>query len=222
MIRNAIYAALFLTITICAYGQKISTVNTPSSPLFSVGDTAYGYVRIFNPSPSPTILNKVELVSGVDFVIDSGPTLPFELVNDVAEFRVLFIPLSPGYKYDTAVFYFIENGREATDAVVVSGYADPLDINKDVVSATFDKISVSPNPAKSIAKCIYSIDEAVDLSIDLLDILGKVVQKVKPQMFHPKGVYEAAIDISTLSSGTYFCRMQSRVGVATSILKVQR
>jgi len=219
MIVKAIFTSLFLTIAIVAYGQKVSTMSTPLLPLFSVGDTAYGYIRILNPSPSPTYLNKVALVSGVEFVIDSGPTLPFVLINAEAKFRVLFIPLSPGIKYDTAIFYFVENGRETTASAVVSGYADPLDVNEDILPnispVSFEIISAYPNPTSGIVRCVYTIDEATDVSIELLDMLGKVIARPLAITHQIRGVHEVSFDVSSLPSGAYIARI-SGGGFVTS------
>lgn len=223
-------------------GRVPDSINVGCIP---VGDTLEGNVIFTNANTYPLTIIAINQSGDPDFVRDGTPSLPRTVApSATAKIGILFNPLSATQKNAllTVVYQTDDAVRDSVSTKLAGcgldlGVEDEPEIHTlpsnspdythaiERLRSTNEQMfiqSLTPNPAFGIVKCVYAIDEAADVSIELLDILGKVVQKVKPQTFHPKGVYEATIDVSTLSLGTYFCRMQSKVGVVTSILKVQR
>ncbi|MEM1356891.1 MAG: alkaline phosphatase D family protein, partial [Bacteroidota bacterium] len=78
----------------------------------------------------------------------------------------------------------------------------------------FRVLSLYPNPAGPVTNLHYGLNQAMSLSIDLLDATGRLVRRLE-QSRKPAGLYTLATDLSGLTSGTYFYRIQGPNGVTT-------
>ncbi len=77
-----------------------------------------------------------------------------------------------------------------------------------------------PNPARSQATIRFAVPEPQDVQIVLYDLLGRRVQTVVSE--EAEGRTEQTIDVSRLSSGSYFLRMQTEGYTETQRLTVVR
>jgi hypothetical protein len=77
-----------------------------------------------------------------------------------------------------------------------------------------------PNPARSQATIRFAVPEPQDVQIVLYDLLGRRVQTVVDA--EAEGRTEQTIDVSRLSSGSYFLRMQTEGYTETQRLTVVR
>jgi 5-hydroxyisourate hydrolase-like protein (transthyretin family) len=77
-----------------------------------------------------------------------------------------------------------------------------------------------PNPVRSQATVRYAVPNRQDVRITLYDLLGRRVQTVVNT--DAEGRTEAHLDVSGLSSGTYFLRMQTEGHTTTQRITVVR
>ncbi|MEM9258513.1 MAG: alkaline phosphatase D family protein, partial [Bacteroidota bacterium] len=78
----------------------------------------------------------------------------------------------------------------------------------------FRVLSLYPNPAGPVANLHYGLNQAMSLSIDLLDASGRLIRRLE-QSRKPAGLYTLSTDLSGLTSGTYFYRIEGPSGVTT-------
>ena len=71
-----------------------------------------------------------------------------------------------------------------------------------------------PNPARSTATVRFAVLERQAVRITLYDLLGRRVQTVVDTVVDTEveGRTEQVLDVSRLTSGTYFLRMQTEAG----------
>ncbi len=65
-----------------------------------------------------------------------------------------------------------------------------------------------PNPFNPSTKIKYQIATSIHVSLKIYDVLGNVVTSLVDEV-QPSGNYEVTFDASTLSSGTYFYKLQA-------------
>ena len=211
MMIKAVFVAFFLTLSAAAYGQAVV-----------VGDTGHFQVSISNEGTVPLNLNNVTLQKGVDFVIDSGPSLPFVLnpINGDAVFNVLFIPQSPGDKEDSVIFCY-DSAGVTFDTVVnkIFGSAIALEVNEGFSIAKPHKpisiLSTSPNPAQDELRIRYSVHQPISITLELLDLEGKVVLPMILSSYRDPGDFETIIDVSGLPTGVYIASISGDRFVAS-------
>ena len=79
-------------------------------------------------------------------------------------------------------------------------------------------IDIFPNPMNGEATVDF-VSTGAALSIDLLDVQGRVVQKIANGRY-PKGQQQLQISTRQLPAGTYFCRLRSRnINQAKQVVK---
>lgn len=80
-----------------------------------------------------------------------------------------------------------------------------------------------PNPFTSIAQIHYRVPASGQVSIRVVDVLGREVLTLA-RGTHPAGEYSVTVDGSALGSGTYFCQMEVRSAgaVAAATTKITR
>jgi hypothetical protein len=105
--------------------------------------------------------------------------------------------------------------------VDMNGNFTDYKLNGDVIiNAPKDyNISAFPNPFNSMVKISYNVPGLSKLKIELFDISGKKIMTVLNKEYTPGGFYETIINADNLSSGTYFCRIESDSYIKT--LKLQ-
>lgn len=78
----------------------------------------------------------------------------------------------------------------------------------DFVNARFALESCYPNPAKDFITMKFKVNNADQVSIDLVDNKGRRVRGLLDKFYEP-GTHEERISIQDLESGIYVCRMKS-------------
>lgn len=71
--------------------------------------------------------------------------------------------------------------------------------------------SVYPNPARELATFEIGIERTMAVTISLFDVKGNKVASIYDGIL-PNGVHEANIDVSKLTAGIYFARLDSQDG----------
>src|SRR5207247_5902680 len=78
-------------------------------------------------------------------------------------------------------------------------------VRRNGTANTFQVAGIYPNPAQTIATVAFTIAEAGPVTIDLVDIMGRLVQSMTEKLSEA-GKYSADLDIHDLPAGTYYCR----------------
>ncbi|MGB3464396.1 MAG: T9SS type A sorting domain-containing protein, partial [Cyclobacteriaceae bacterium] len=83
-------------------------------------------------------------------------------------------------------------------------------------------ISIYPNPAVSVAKMMMEIDEAGSLSMNVMNIEGRIVKSVNTEV--EEGVMTYDMDVRELPNGLYFVKVMTNSGqkIETQKLIVNR
>jgi len=81
---------------------------------------------------------------------------------------------------------------------------------------------VYPNPAKNQATVSFTLPEAIDGRITLVDLAGRERQMLKPQTSFSKGSHRIDVDVSSVPEGIYLLTLYSDKGVQTQRLIVAR
>jgi hypothetical protein len=89
------------------------------------------------------------------------------------------------------------------EVVKETGVADSLQSSEAPFS--FD---IAPNPAGLQASLTLDLREPSNLGCDIIDISGRVAIHVFENEYYPKGISNYDIDMTSLSTGTYFVRIE--------------
>jgi hypothetical protein len=81
---------------------------------------------------------------------------------------------------------------------------------------------VYPNPANNTATISFTLPEAIDGRITLVDLSGRERQVLQPQTNYSKGSHRFDVDVSTVPEGIYLLTLYSDKGVQTQRLIVAR
>jgi hypothetical protein len=204
-----------------------------------VGDTLEGNVIFTNANTYPLTIIGISQSGDPDFVRDGTPSLPLTVApSATAKIGIRFNPLSATQKNAllTVVYQSDDAVRDSVSTKLAGcgldlGVEDEPEIhtlpsNSPDYTHTIERLrstdeqmfiqSLMPNPASGIIKCIYAIDEAADVSIELLDMFGKVVARPLALTHQIRGVYQVSFDVSSLASGAYITRVSSGRFVASN------
>ncbi|MBS1646911.1 MAG: T9SS type A sorting domain-containing protein [Bacteroidetes bacterium] len=89
------------------------------------------------------------------------------------------------------------------------------------ISANPIKFELYPNPASSVCKVKYILDEPGNVSIRVFDVNGNLVKEVQ-SVDMPQGLQIRTFDCSELSCGVYSCQIQSKNLTQTQKLFITR
>lgn len=104
--------------------------------------------------------------------------------------------------------------------VVVQNVSEEYDERTEfqIESKSDFSYKVFPNSSNKYINITYSIDKEGPLSIELVDLFGKITKAVLPNQKQQDGNYTLQIPISDLSTGTYFLTVS--LGNQTKIKKI--
>ena len=85
----------------------------------------------------------------------------------------------------------------------------PTSLHDELKTGVTDKIEVYPNPFASEATIKYSLLEATNVDIRVVDLLGKELQVIADKAHHQAGNHEVVINRSGLTGGTYMVLIQA-------------
>ena len=119
------------------------------------------------------------------------------------------------FPYGTAWNYY-DGGNTPGDIVVNK----PTEVTADMESILPRKMTLYanyPNPFNPTTTIRYALPSKNHVSMKIIDMLGReIVTLVDGEK--PEGMYQVQFNASTLSSGMYFCRLQTAQSVAVSKL----
>ncbi|MCS6809257.1 MAG: T9SS type A sorting domain-containing protein, partial [Bacteroidota bacterium] len=82
---------------------------------------------------------------------------------------------------------------------------------------------VHPNPASDIVNIIYTLfDESNDISLDILNVKGEIVQAVHSAMHCRQGEYRIVTNVRMLSAGAYIVRLRAGNTTVSQRLDIYR
>jgi hypothetical protein len=84
------------------------------------------------------------------------------------------------------------------------------------------KFKVYPNPANNTATVSFTLPEAIDGRITLVDLTGRERQLLQPQTTFAKGQHQIDVDVSSVPGGIYLLILYSDKGVQTQRIIVAR
>lgn len=164
-------------------------------------------------------------VSGLD-VVDPPEVIGAES-DEILELFILGVDGREidGYQFGTVLD--VLSGSE--EAVPVTYQRDALwlaDLELKAVSEEqpeVAEIEVSnfPNPFNSVTTIAYSISEAVDVEVQVMDILGRIVATLVSGE-RESGAHRVDFDASALASGLYFYRVRAGQSLHTGRMVVAR
>ncbi len=222
-------------------GTEMPEGKTPDSIYIGcipVGDTLEGNVIFTNANTYPLTIIGINQSGDPDFVRDGTPSLPLTVApSATAKIGIRFNPLSATQKNAllTVVYQTDDAIRDSVSTKLAGcgldlGVEDEPEVHTlpsnspdythaiERLRSTNEQMfiqSLTPNPASGALKCVYAIDEAADVSIELLDMLGKVLARPLATTHQIRGVYEVAFDVSSLPSGAYIARISGGGFVAS-------
>ena len=82
-------------------------------------------------------------------------------------------------------------------------------------------LNISPNPAIDETLAIYTVPSTMQVSIDIFNVLGKLVTKINQQNI-PAGEHLIPFNVFTYPAGEYFCRLQAGNKVLTKKIIVAK
>ncbi|MEI6091183.1 MAG: S8 family serine peptidase [bacterium] len=165
-----------------------------------VGKVSLANVKVRNTGNTIIEFNSVTLENSPDNEFSElvGDTTDLDL-NQTATFKLKFSPINAGTK--TGTFIIKTNAQNYT--IPLSGEAYDAGSVKELESAGFQFVSLSPNPADGQINLNYNADNAVNLNVGLYDISGALVRNVYTG-FTALGSGNININTADLAVGTYY------------------
>lgn len=117
--------------------------------------------------------------------------------------------MAPGASISSAGRVDVDGSASLSDEVTVHRAVEEVRL-----------LGTFPNPARSQATIRYAVTEPQEVSLRLYDVLGRQVKTVVAQT--KEGRHKTQMDVSGLSSGTYFLRLKTEDSVKTRRLTVVR
>jgi serine protease len=155
---------------------------------------------------------------------DAGMTLNPATGNDVISVvSAAGLSLAPGDSVEVTFaliagenLAMIESSAEAAQVK----YDNVLTVeNLNIISASTKLKEIYPNPATKQTHIEFALSSSAKTTIGIYNLLGDKVKDVISENL-TTGTYSLMIDVSDLSSGSYFCRMESGGVVSTLPLNV--
>jgi len=96
--------------------------------------------------------------------------------------------------------------------------SEPITIERTVTGV--ELLSTYPNPTRNQATVRFAVPERQKVTLQLYDVLGRRVQTIVDGEL--EGRQETQVDVSGLSSGVYFLRLQASEKMKTQRMTVVR
>ncbi len=105
------------------------------------------------------------------------------------------------------------NSTTNINSYFVARYMTTENLGTIDFSVEDNSISIYPNPVRGEIKLEYTLNEAEDLSIQLLDVQGRVAQNLASNQHQEKGKHEQLLSVSSdLPTGEYYIVLSSLKG----------
>jgi len=100
-------------------------------------------------------------------------------------------------------------GADKSDfSEIVKFTTDAQKESNEAIALNLD-ITIYPNPVESFAQLRFTLKESSNVSIDLLDVQGKIVGRLFNGNL-PEGIQQLNLDLTPFSNGIYMCRVMSK------------
>lgn len=158
--------------------------------------------------------------------------LEYEASNSITSTRVLQSVYNPGdfganVTYDAANFICLNPGFLAEYTSTFLGIIDGcggnfrVPKNKMAINSGF-AFKVHPNPFKEQCTIVYKLQEDKSITISVLDIMGKKVSTIVNNEHRAAGEYKVQFDGSHLSTGIYYCTVQTGDKIETQKMVISK
>lgn len=157
----------------------------------------------------------------------------FVLDPEKEELQIIVKPEPQAEKTDSFSLVVVENGEEKViveDELIGNisevpyiyqiGNSTSLPIIHESVESSNNKLNVYPNPAKLNATISYSINSTQRVVLLIYNSNGKEIQILFNQI-QCKGDYHMQIETSALSSGLYFCKLQTNSRITSTVFVIE-
>ena len=130
---------------------------------------------------------------------------------------------STNYSYTAGEL--VVSTQSSGSMVLTQGFHQPLSTSTSTVIQEYSdanfSVNVFPNPTSDNISIEITTDQEADLTIEILDVLGKVVGKVKQlNQFVGHSIYQC--ELSNFSTGLYFIRISSIDDQFNKTVRVQK
>lgn len=109
---------------------------------------------------------------------------------------------------NTNIVFIVSNYTGSTLGPIQQGHEMPLESSVSSVKTSDDASSFTmkshPNPAIANTTITYSLTERAPVSLVVRDVLGREVARLVSNQMQDAGTYDAGLDVSKLSNGSYF------------------
>jgi hypothetical protein len=141
--------------------------------------------------------------------------------NSGTEYYFILVDI-PGLDTNSTYRRVISTGNNTytnLDFIVDSARINPvMDVSVKNLESADNRIMVYPNPAKEKVSVFYTLTSTSNVSIQLYDIVGKLVKTALPTVSQGTGEHAQHIGLSELSAGMYFVKL--RINDAETSVKV--
>lgn len=110
---------------------------------------------------------------------------------------------------------------DGTSGAVLNSQNFGISLGVDELSAGVQHFVVAPNPANHVAQVIFDLQEASEVSVEVVDMLGRVVWS---QGAHKMiaGTNIVQLPMALLANGMYHARVKTATGVASAQFSVMK
>jgi hypothetical protein len=191
-----------------AFNWLVSYVNSPYRPKLvspvSIGGVARNPLLVWHPNDTSATSYRVQLSPTTSFascILDTVVTDTLLQVDSLAANLRVYWRVSASNNLGTSEYspsaYFVTG----TQIVSVS--------QSDVQPAQFALFQNYPNPFNPSTTISYALPKTAYVQIGIYDVLGRQVELLVDGV-QPASIYHILWTPSQLSSGMYFCRIQTR------------
>lgn len=150
---------------------------------------------------------KTSTETGYDFLEFRIDNLPAGNWSGIMNWTRIALPVNAGKHNFTWVYSKDNYGVGGMDAVWIDDINFPLtDVLSKINESSLDNnnLTIYPNPANEIINLIYSSDKSEKVSISIIDLQGRIIQKMDVESNFGKGSHSTLVDVKNLKSGIYF------------------
>ncbi|TVR79870.1 MAG: T9SS C-terminal target domain-containing protein [Chitinophagaceae bacterium] len=205
------------------YNQANAYNNQSGHPYQGAGNPIVGYnhmnvARAFLGGPWGEINSlPTSIASGETFSYQFTYTIPAGYDEDQIRVVALVQNFSSDGN-DREIFNAVEmslNESAENEVFQIVLSAEEADLVNDKM-----QIKIYPNPTSDKVNMAFVLKEQGNLTIDIIDLLGKSVKTVDYGMHYP-GYYTETLNVNNLNSGVYFINIRNADSIVTKRLIVQ-